>query len=303
LYVNGRALSPRDKNTLNVNVDYWLGIEGFELEDMERRLKADVLRAIYAGSGTFSFYHQMDNMTNALEQETAAPHTVHTLKEIFTNMKGNFPQLLYYRVPITDECAPEEQDIDSLIDIFKAYLDAHNRNAIIFNCQMGRGRTTTGMVCARLFYMLKRNGARNRSPSGTAATLAPRGVVEEAEAVSEEERLKRGWYNVVKRLVSHIDNGLQRKREVDEAIDACAHMQNLRHAIYECKAKMPSCAEAFQREVYEKRGKNYLERYWWLIIYNTYLHAQGPQGFKKSFSNWMKGHWHMKHTLKRLELA
>jgi hypothetical protein len=47
------------------------------------------------------------------------------------------------RVPITDERAPEPKDFAQLLDeIMKFPADAN----FIFNCQMGRGRTTTGMV-------------------------------------------------------------------------------------------------------------------------------------------------------------
>ena len=73
-------------------------------------------------------------------------------------------------LPIADETAPEEQDFDQIIrelrdlaldrtveprdpgfvdERLKASIgrQAYASTALVFNCQMGRGRTTTGMVC------------------------------------------------------------------------------------------------------------------------------------------------------------
>lgn len=61
----------------------------------------------------------------------------------------------YMRVPITDEKAPKDSDFELLIQrLWNVPLDA----ALVFNCQMGRGRTTTGMVIATLLT-LRRLGA------------------------------------------------------------------------------------------------------------------------------------------------
>jgi hypothetical protein len=59
------------------------------------------------------------------------------------------------RVPITDEKAPKDSDFELLIQrLWNVPPDA----ALVFNCQMGRGRTTTGMVIATL-VTLRRLGA------------------------------------------------------------------------------------------------------------------------------------------------
>ncbi|CAI9276282.1 unnamed protein product [Lactuca saligna] len=61
----------------------------------------------------------------------------------------------YERIPATDEKSPKEHDFDTLVDrISRADL----KTEIIFNCQMGHGLITTGMVIATLIY-LNRIGA------------------------------------------------------------------------------------------------------------------------------------------------
>lgn len=40
----------------------------------------------------------------------------------------------YIRIPITDECAPEEKDFDQIVATYK---EMPQKSAIVFNCQMG----------------------------------------------------------------------------------------------------------------------------------------------------------------------
>jgi hypothetical protein len=54
----------------------------------------------------------------------------------------------YYRVPITDELAPEPRDVDDLVKIYKyAVLSGKN---IHFHCVGGYGRTTTALVITQI---------------------------------------------------------------------------------------------------------------------------------------------------------
>ena len=58
----------------------------------------------------------------------------------------------YSRIPITATNAPEEQDFDQFISAVKDIPQLFDRNssaplpAMVFNCHVGQGRTTTGMV-------------------------------------------------------------------------------------------------------------------------------------------------------------
>jgi len=55
--------------------------------------------------------------------------------------------LSYARLPIVDEKAPKEKDFDVVLGVLRRQpADA----ACVFNCQMGKGRTTTGMILACL---------------------------------------------------------------------------------------------------------------------------------------------------------
>ena len=43
-----------------------------------------------------------------------------------------------------------------------------------------------------------------------------------------------------------------------------------------------------ERVMYKKRALDYLERYMYLILFNTYLHCERRNKWKVTFSAWMK---------------
>ena len=55
--------------------------------------------------------------------------------------------MFYFRLPIVDEKAPRDTDFDAILS---AMRETTPETACIFNCQMGKGRTTTGMILACL---------------------------------------------------------------------------------------------------------------------------------------------------------
>lgn len=69
----------------------------------------------------------------------------------------------YVRVPVTDEKAPKDNDVDLLVQrVWRIAQEDETRmsmgqqpSAIVFNCQMGRGRTTTGMIIASMVLLRK----------------------------------------------------------------------------------------------------------------------------------------------------
>jgi Inositol hexakisphosphate len=72
----------------------------------------------------------------------------------------------YLRVPVTDEKAPKADDFAVLIG--RAWAPPQGA-ALVFNCQMGRGRTTTGMIIASLLHVQ----AMSRPDSSSGAPDAP----------------------------------------------------------------------------------------------------------------------------------
>merc|ERR1711978_38384 len=70
-----------------------------------------------------------------------------TLSGMYEQLKELGYDLSYARMPIVDEKAPSEVSFDSMVNELK---DITPDTACVFNCQMGKGRTTTGMIVATL---------------------------------------------------------------------------------------------------------------------------------------------------------
>lgn len=97
--------------------------------------------------------------------------SVETPLEVYRSLQERGFALEYERVPITDEQAPKWEDVDR---IARAVLRVPLRGHVVINCQMGRGRTTTGTRSrtARLSRTrdgshrpaLRRHGDRNHGP-------------------------------------------------------------------------------------------------------------------------------------------
>ena len=73
-----------------------------------------------------------------------------TPREVYDRLKKEGYRVQYYRLPLTDGEAPKER----IFDVFYHHVkDVPPSDALIFNCQMGGGRTTTGMVIGCLIRM------------------------------------------------------------------------------------------------------------------------------------------------------
>lgn len=70
-----------------------------------------------------------------------------------------FPQSIaidYHRTPITDEQAPSPEIVDAIVSHLEAARDTTPGHLlVVVNCQMGRGRTTTGMVISGLWCAVR----------------------------------------------------------------------------------------------------------------------------------------------------
>lgn len=137
----------------------------------------------------------------------------------------------YHRIPITDEQPPTPAALDSIIEAFEGAQSS--KTVTIFNCQMGRGRTSTGMVIACLWSLHCKNEQDSRSKKLTSLKRMRKssrdsslesvvGTPETDDSAKGQEALRSGWWKLIKSLVRLIKNGLKRKEEVDLIVDNCS---------------------------------------------------------------------------------
>ena len=298
VFLNGQACAPRTAGNMNENVEYLMSIEGHELDAIEKRLCADcVAFANEAESKSIGCFYQLANGDNEEKQLATAEKTL--------PMRGGYDWLKtqpgaaveYYRVPIADETAPEEKDFDQLIAELRGAA-AEDSCALVFNCQMGRGRTTTGMVAAAILC---------RASRGLGAVEVKKVGRDQA---SEARNRTRGEFASVLELLDLIDKatggrGDEAKALADACCDACAHAQNMVEAIVACESSASKAEPGAARspEFWRTRARNYLERYAYVVLFAAYALENAKAQYAANFSEWSHKHWQFKRVIKHLTLA
>ncbi|RXM34273.1 Paladin [Acipenser ruthenus] len=110
---------------------------------------------------------------------------------------------------------------------------------------------------------------------------------------SEMHDIKEAIYENKKKLEGI---GEDYRVQVDSAIALCSEMHDIKEAIYENKKKLEGIGEDYRvqgsstKEYFLQRTLQSLERYFYLIAFNYYLHEQYPLAFALNFSKWMCSH-------------
>lgn len=139
-------------------------------------------------------------------------------------------RILILSVPQTDEQAPIPDALFQLFERVASGLETDDAGDFIFNCQMGRGRTTTGMVSACLVASIQTwDGKEPLNLTADDDVL----YGDSLDGPGEEEAYLQGDYKIILQLVGVLSHGKAAKILTDRAIDLMQDVQNLRKAIYE----------------------------------------------------------------------
>ncbi|KAI8354158.1 inositol hexakisphosphate-domain-containing protein [Blakeslea trispora] len=273
------------------------GISRERVENMEDRMRLDVIQELDEYDNRM-LLHDEDSGFNLLPLwETVPKELVETPRQVFESIRAEGYQVDYLRIPITDEQAPIPDVFDQLIERMNT---ASQGVDVIFNCQMGRGRTTTGMVVASLLSMILSNDAVSEMSDPAATSFQD----ENDNSHDERDRYQNGEYRVILQLVTVLTFGKLAKRLTDQAINMCDHMQNLRKAIYDYKLRFEAMTDQGSKRWKSTRevAINYLVRYFYLIVFANYLLEEmrvanntNETAFKEAqklptFKQWLKGH-------------
>ncbi|KAL9935714.1 hypothetical protein V8E36_005291 [Tilletia maclaganii] len=276
LYVNGRphVLRLADQPLTNVEAT---GVTTEVVESMEKALKQDVLKEALARNGRVLLHDEVEGQRGNFEVipiwENVGQDDVLTPREVYDLVISEGYRVDYARLAITDEQAPIPDVFSQLESRVQLALDTGS--ACVFNCQMGRGRTTTGMTIASLVSTVMWHGETiMQNPGILDDPVNPDTDDKVRDMVMDREDQVHlaGEYRVILQLVGVLSRGKTAKRLADKAIDRMEAVQNLRKAIYDSKLRMDSA------DVGTKKHKhlsvvyaNYLQRYGYLITFANYL--------------------------------
>uniref|UniRef100_A0A672YNH5 Paladin n=1 Tax=Sphaeramia orbicularis TaxID=375764 RepID=A0A672YNH5_9TELE len=246
----------------------WVNLqEELVMEGNETSLKGEVLRAQKWLEVTLEQEKQMKMFKSCL-----------TVQEIFNQHKSSHQGLVYKRIPLPDCSAPREEDFDKLLEAMKSTLAEDSHSAFAFNCSNGKGRTTMAMVVAVL-TLWHFNGF-------------PEFADDEIVSVPDAKYTK-GEFEVVMQLVRLLPDGHKMKREVDMALDSVSETMtpmhyHLREIIICTYRQIKSGKTDKECQQLLLRSLQYLERYIYLILFNTYLHLEKKDSWQRSFTQWME---------------
>jgi len=301
VYLNGESFTPRLQDRMNENMEF-PGATGEDIEWLQDQFVNAIREKVEASKkdryieeserGKVKYYR--DTYAEHPEDRENIEYRVHldrdedlvTLSGLYEQMKELNFKLDYCRMPIVDEKAPRECDFDDMVGALK---DTKEDTACVFNCQMGKGRTTTGMIVACLVKDIVQGKAAGQEFPFRTVDKAE--FPDEEEALEEEHRL--GNYKVLDRLYQYLPEAREAKAHLDAVIDLCGvpasggtGLQNLRECIQWTEEKF-NFEPKIKKPFWKQMSKNFIERYCYLIVFTAYLKERAPRGLDISFSLWM----------------
>ncbi|KAK1881035.1 Paladin [Dissostichus eleginoides] len=279
--------TPRRKENLHENLH---GLEKEELvESLELTIRKELHDFSQLNENIFYVYNDIEYFKDEPQKiSIMSEEDIHVTEEVYKRPMFTMPTYRYYRLPLPMEGAPLEEDFDAFVNILRESPSlslGHDASrplpALLFSCQVGVGRTNLAMILGTL-VMNRLRGDSQPQVENTAA--------------SEPKPL----FKVIESLINKLPNGQQVMEEVDQAINLCSEMHNIKEAIYENKSKLEGIGEDYQIQG-SKPCRAW--SYFYLIVFNAYLHEQYPLAFMSNFSHWMCRHAWLYRLLACMDLS
>ncbi|RSH87875.1 uncharacterized protein EHS24_000393 [Apiotrichum porosum] len=302
LYVNSRphVLRLIDRPIVNIETT---GVTAAVVERMESQLKEEVLKEIRLMGGKMLLHDEVETKPGVYDiipiWEEVSENDVMTPKELYQQVMREDYHVDYFRVAITDEQAPLPATMQTLVQrVVKGLKEGTD---FVFNCQMGRGRTTTGMSVASLIATIvkgdmTKEGIADEEDDG----------IEDDGDVQDSSQFLNGEYKTILQLVTVLSHGKQAKRLTDKIMNQMEGVQNLRKAVYDFKLKAEAAEPGSQKhKTLMHQGVNYLYRYGMVIVLANFLLETKEQGTpidEADFTRWIFQHREIRNVLSRKTL-
>ncbi|CAI9177611.1 unnamed protein product [Rangifer tarandus platyrhynchus] len=275
------SYTPRDKQNLHENLQ-GLG-PGVPAERLELAIRKEIHDFAQLSENKYYVYHNTGDLRG--EPHVVAirgEDDVHVTEEVFKRPLFLQPSYRYHRLPLPEQGAPLEAQFDAFVGVLREtpslllLQDAHGPPpALLFSCQTGVGRASLGMVLGTLLLFHR---------GGTA--LRPEAAPMKTKPLSMEQ------LEVVQNFLHTVPEGRRMVEEVDRAIAACAELHDLKEVVLGNQRELEGSraqGSSSQHGV-QQRALQSMERYFYLILFNYYLHEQYPLAFALSFSRWLCVH-------------
>uniref|UniRef100_A0A673MQZ6 Paladin-like n=1 Tax=Sinocyclocheilus rhinocerous TaxID=307959 RepID=A0A673MQZ6_9TELE len=271
--------TPRRKENLHENL-HDLGRDACS-ENLELTIRKELQDFAKLNDNVFYVYNDIEHFKGEPQKiSISCEEDIHVTEEVYKRPRFTLPTYRYYRLPLPMDGAPQEDQFDAFVNVLRENPSLSSSRdtsrslpALLFSCQVGVGRTNLGMILGSLVMMHLTRAAQ-----------------EAEEDATDKPKIQ---FQVIQTLISKLPKGQEVMEEVDRAIDLCSEMHDIREAIYENKQKLEGIGEDYQiqgsstKDYFLHRTLQSLERYFYLIVFNAYLHEQYPLAFASSFSQWL----------------
>ncbi|KAF8199666.1 inositol hexakisphosphate-domain-containing protein [Pholiota molesta] len=270
VYINGAPFCLRRENYSLRNMKDYGGISASRLEILEERLRDDVIAELNSFGGRILLHTETSDGTVIPIWEEVKPENVLVLRDIMASLReSNNISLQYTRIPITAEKPPDYSDLKDLIDVV---LRTAPNTPIVVNCQLGRGRSTL----ASIILLLIRQWLQIHRPTTPNTPSLGRSLSMSMTLTEPMKAPIRASYQVINNLLRVIRKGPEVKSAVDNAIDQCSAVYNLRDAIEDARTLAEEANDEKQTRVHTSKGLQNLRRYFELIVFQSYLQSTEP---------------------------
>jgi len=298
VYVNGKPYSARDPEKLH----YHLTLKDpKEVADWEEGF----VKAIKARGEEFNYIqdqfgeHPDDRGTecNKVAEKLAE---VQSLTEVFGGLKAKLNKVEALRIPVNQDQAPDEECFDQIVALLK---NTSASTPIVFNCQAGISRSTTGMIIASLIKEFQLASELNHMKG-----IVPDDILDalkkkklglpgiDVEAPEQKNAMMAGQFEVILELLDAFGEQAKiAKAQVDKLIDLGAPppkgtgVSNIRECIIQDKMNFDVSADEKQAYLKEKIMNN-IERYFYLVVFAMYIREVGPKDYNQTFKAYMDDH-------------
>ncbi|KAM6415534.1 paladin isoform 1-T1 [Rhynochetos jubatus] len=275
------SYTPRGKENLHENLQ-----RGLRAESLELAIRKEIHDFAQLSESVYYVYNDIERLRDEPHAvRVQCEEDIQVTEEVYRRPVFLLPSYRYHRLPLPAEGAPLEEQFDAFIHFLRESPSLLLRDpgrpppALLFGCQTGVGRTNLAMAMGTLVLHHHRGAAQKPDSLPHPPKTSPR------------DRLR-----VIQTFIEMVPKGQQMVEEVDGAVASCSEMHDMKEAIYEYKKKLEGIGEDYQiqgsstKEYFLQRTLQSLERYFYLIAFNYYLHEQYPLGFALSFSRWMCRH-------------
>ncbi|EGV93769.1 Paladin [Cricetulus griseus] len=279
------SYTPRDRESLHENLrSPGLGVKA---ESLELAIRKEIHDFAQLRENTYHVYHNTEDLRG--EPHTVAirgEDDVHVTEEVYKRPLFLQPTYRYHRLPLPEQGAPLEAQFDAFVSVLREtpgllrLRDNHGLPpALLFSCQSGVGRTNVGMVLGTLVLF----HYRRTSSQPEAASLLTKPLPMEQ-------------FQVIQGFIRMVPQGKKMVEEVDRAVTACAELHDLKEEVLKNQRKLEGIRpespvqERDSQHAVQQRALWSLELYFYLVLFNYYLHEQYPLAFALSFSRWLCTH-------------